>query len=343
MENILNLKTYNKYLNLIKEGLLLVPDNNLSNLIDDVEAAYIDKPNMIQGETHEVTLKAGKKVRITSRGSLRNIEIDGVTYDSTEQAACSIYDPYDEYLDLTEIIRDDATNFTFIPIIDPHTDTIRYTISKYSKGLKKYFDPHKVVKAVYSLNHILFYVKDKKDILRKYYFRITSINMNDVIPLVCEKFARKYGPEKVFYLAFFIHEEYLPFTVGACKDDFYALKDILNKISFKGTTPLKYMLFQELSDSRELRLLEKEELTYDIVMSLLNKDRRKLCEDLNIEMSTYDEMMKKSLYEVTSLKGKRVTRKHILKYLHITENVNELKYYEKMNLIWKVKYNDIPS
>ncbi len=141
MENILNLKTYNKYLNLIKEGLLLVPDNNLSNLIDDVESAYIDKPNMIQGETHEVTLKAGKKVRITSRGSLRNIEIDGVTYDSTEQAACSIYDPYDEYLDLTEIIRDDATNFTFIPIIDPHTDTIRYTISKYSKGLKKYFDP----------------------------------------------------------------------------------------------------------------------------------------------------------------------------------------------------------
>ena len=99
MDNILNLKTYNKYLNLINEGLLLVPDNSLSNLIDDVESAYIDKPNMIQGETHEVTLKAGKKVRITSRGSLRNIEIDGLTYDSTEQAACSKYDPNDEYLD----------------------------------------------------------------------------------------------------------------------------------------------------------------------------------------------------------------------------------------------------
>ena len=39
----INLKTYNKHLNLIKEGLLLVPDNNLSNLIDDVESAYIDK------------------------------------------------------------------------------------------------------------------------------------------------------------------------------------------------------------------------------------------------------------------------------------------------------------
>lgn len=343
MENILNLKTYNKYLNLINEGLLLVPDNSLSNLIDDVESAYIDKPNMIQGETHEVTLKAGKKVRITSRGSLRNIEIDGVTYDSTEQAACSIYDPYDEYLDLTEIIRDDATNFTFIPIIDPHTDTIRYTISKYSKGLKKYFDPHKVVKAVYSLNHILFYVKDKKDILRKYYYRITSINMNDVIPLVCDKMAEKYGIDKVFFLAFFIHEDELPFSVGACKDDFYALKDILNKISFKGTTPLKYKLFRELSDSKEIKLKEKEEMAYDIAMDLTGRNKRTLCDDLDIEVSQYNDMMRNQLTEIKSSKGKKVTRSHILKYLHIKDNVNELQFYEKTNLIWKVKYNDIPN
>lgn len=97
MENILNLKTYNKYLNLIKEGLILLPDNTLTNLIDDVHHAYRDKPLMAQGETHDVVLKAGKKVRITSRGSLRNIEIDGITYNSIEQAACSIYDSYDEY------------------------------------------------------------------------------------------------------------------------------------------------------------------------------------------------------------------------------------------------------
>ena len=36
MENILNLKTYNKYLNLINEGLLLIPDNNLTDIISDV-------------------------------------------------------------------------------------------------------------------------------------------------------------------------------------------------------------------------------------------------------------------------------------------------------------------
>lgn len=42
MENILNLKTYNKYLNLINEGLVLLPDNSLINLIDDVHHAYRD-------------------------------------------------------------------------------------------------------------------------------------------------------------------------------------------------------------------------------------------------------------------------------------------------------------
>lgn len=97
MDNILNLKTYNKYLNLIKEGLVLLPDNTLSNLINDVHKAYRDKPLMVQGETHDVILKAGKKARITSRGSIRTVEIDGITYNSVEQAACSIYDPYDEF------------------------------------------------------------------------------------------------------------------------------------------------------------------------------------------------------------------------------------------------------
>lgn len=33
MGNILNLKTYNKYLNLIKEGLVLLPDNTLTMMM----------------------------------------------------------------------------------------------------------------------------------------------------------------------------------------------------------------------------------------------------------------------------------------------------------------------
>ena len=343
MENILNLKTYNKYLNLIKEGLLLLPDNTLSNLIDDVNSASKEKVYMLPNETHDVILKAGKKVRITSRGSIRDVEIDGITYDSVEQAACSIYDPYDEYFDISDIIRDNALDYTFVPIIDPSTDTIRYTISKYSKGLSKYFDPHKVIKAVYSVDNILFYVKDKNDVLRKYYFRIASINMNDVIPMVCRKMTKKYDMNQEFYLAFFIHEEDLPFTVGGCKDDFYALKDILNKISFKGTTPLKYMIFRSLSDSNQLRLKEKEELAYNSAMSLTGKTKTELCSDLDIEVSEYNNMMRQELLEIKSSKGKPIGRGHIARALNITENITELKFYEKANLMWKVKYNDIPD
>ena len=116
MENIQNLKTYNKYKSLFDDGLILVPDNNLTDAINDVKRAYRDKPIMNKGETHEVMLKAGKKVRITSRGSLRDIEIEGITYDKAEQAACCIYDPYNEYFDIYYEIRNNVTDFTFIQL-----------------------------------------------------------------------------------------------------------------------------------------------------------------------------------------------------------------------------------
>ena len=167
--------------------------------------------------------------------------------------------------------------------------------------------------------------------------------MNDVLPLVCEKMTERYSMNKEFYLAFFIHEEELPFTVGACKDDFYALKDILNKISFKGTTPLKYKIFRRLSDSQQLRLKEKEELAFDAALELTRKTKRELCFELDITKDAYDEMMKEELLEIKSNNGKTVTRNHIAKFLNITDNVTELKYYELINLMWKVKYNEIPD
>lgn len=104
MGNILNLKTYNKYLNLIRVGLLLLLDNYLIDIISDVNKAYKLKPIMDINETYEVILKANKKVRITSRGSIRDIEIDGITYDSVAQATFSIYDPYDYYYDISKDI-----------------------------------------------------------------------------------------------------------------------------------------------------------------------------------------------------------------------------------------------
>jgi hypothetical protein len=343
MDNILNLKTHNKYLNLINEGLVIIPDNKLSSLIDDVNNAYRDKPIMKKNEVHEVTLKAGKKVRITSRGSLSDIEIDGITYDSIEQAACSIYDPYSSYHDLYHEIRENVYEFTLIPIVDPRTDSIRYIISKYSKGLEKYFDPKKVIKAVYTIDNILFYVKDNDDILRKQYFKIGAISLNDVLPLICKKYTERNGTNKEFYLAFFIQDEDLPFTIGACKEDFYCLKDILNKISFKGTTPLKYMLFRQLSDSPNLKLKEKEKLAYSIQMQLTCKNKKELCNELDITLDDYDTMMERQLLDIKNQKGKTITRHHITKYLHITENVNQLKFYEITNLLGKVKYNDIPD
>ena len=343
MENILDLKTYSKYKSLFDDGLILVPDDTLSTAINDVLGAYRAKPFMKEGEVHEVTLKAGKKVRITSRGSLRDIEIDGITYDSIEQAACNIYDPYNEYYDIYYEIRNNVTDFTFIPIVDPKHDNIRYTISKYSKGLSKYFDPHKVIKAVYSIDNILFYVKDDKDILRKYYFRIGSFNMNDALPMIVKAHAQKNGMDTPIYLAFFYREEDLPFTVGACKEDFYALKDILNRISFKGTTPLKYLIFNQLKKTDAKKMYEKEDIAFNQAIYLKNINVRQFCKQIDISEDDLTKLINEEIYNIKTNSGTEFTKNHLMKYLNILDNIRELKYYEEQNLMWRVKYNDIPS
>ena len=54
-------------------------------------------------------------------------------------------------------------------------------------------------------------------------------------------------------------------------------------------------------------------------------------------------MLQQELLEVKTNKGKTVTRSFITKMLHITDNITELRYYELINLMWKVKYNEIPD
>ena len=122
------LKTYNKYIDLIKQRLMIIPDMILSNTITSLTKVRNEKPFIPAGETHEVMLNA-KKVQITSRASLRTIAIDGIHYDSLEQAACSMYDPYDEYFDVSDEIRVNMLEYTFIPILDTKRDAVRYTIS----------------------------------------------------------------------------------------------------------------------------------------------------------------------------------------------------------------------
>ena len=52
-----------------------------------------------------------------------------------------------------------------------------------------------------------------------------------------------------------------------------------------------------------------------------------------------------SFSEASTFKGKKFSgqRNHINKLLNIKDNLNELKYYEMINLIWKVKFNEIPN
>ena len=85
---------------------------------------------MLPRETHEVKLNA-KNVKITSRGSLREIAIDGIHYDSISQAACNMYDPYDEYYLLDLVISMNIEN------VSNHTKLIKNIIQNKSLYDKK--------------------------------------------------------------------------------------------------------------------------------------------------------------------------------------------------------------
>jgi len=329
------------YIDLINDGLIILPDKSLNKTISDLNEIKYSK-RLSEGETNEVELNA-KKVKITSRGSLREIAIDGIHYDSVEQAACSMYDPYDKYYDISKEIRENILDFSFIPILDDDKNELRYTISKYSKGLKKYFDPTKVIKAVYTMHNILFYVKDEDDIRKKIYFKIGSVSAKDMLPHFCKAAATKNGINKDIYIAFFIKEPDLPFTYGTCKEDFYLLKDILNKIVFKGSTPLKYMILENLHNKSHLNLKAKEKIAYDVAIQLENMTINDFCNLLNAPIEDYRKFIDDNLTDYTCSNETKLSRILINKKLNIIENIHELKFYESQNLIWKVKFEDIPN
>ena len=185
--------------------------------------------------------------------------------------------------------------------------------------------------------------KDEDDIRRKIYLKIGSISSKDMIPYFCKAAATKNGINNDIYIAFFIKEPNLPFTFGTCKEDFYLLKDILNKIVFKGSTPLKYMILENLHNKTHLTLKSKEKIAYDVAMMLENMTTIDLCKLLDVKVEDYLKLIDDNLNELIASNKIRLTRDSVKKHLNLIDNINELKYYEAQNLIWKVRFEDIPN
>ena len=101
------------------------------------------------------------------------------------------------------------------------------------------------------------------------------------------------------------------------------------------------MVFTELKQTNPKNLKTKEEITFNYAMQLSNKTKNQLCDSLNIKPEDYDNMMENELLEITDLDGNKIDRNKITKKLNIVDNILELKYYEELNLMWKVKYNEI--
>ena len=65
---------------------------------------------------------------------------------------------------------------------------------------------------------------------------------------------------------------------------------------------------------------------------------KNVCDSLNIKPEDYDNMMENELLEMIDSNGNKISKK-----LNIVDNILELNYYEELNLMWKVKYNEIPD
>ena len=167
--------------------------------------------------------------------------------------------------------------------------------------------------------------------------------MNDALPMIVKAHAQKNGMDTPIYLAFFYREEDLPFTVGACKEDFYALKDILSRISFKGTTPLKYLIFNQLKKTDAKKMYEKEDIAFNQAIYLKNINVHQFCKQIDISEDDLTKLINEEIYNIKTNSETEFTKNHLMKYLNILDNIRELKYYEEQNLMWRVKYNDIPS
>lgn len=64
---------------------------------------------------------------------------------------------------------------------------------------------------------------------------------------------------------------------------------------------------------------------------------------LYLDEKDLDNMLYDKTYELQNQKGKTVNKSHIEKMLNLVDNVRDLKYYEMLNLMWKVKYDEIPN
>ena len=168
------------------------------------------------------------------------------------------------------------------------------------------------------------------------------MNVLDAMPYVCKAAADQNGFNKTIYLAYIKTNLEVPLTVGTCKEDFYNISDFFNKIIFKETTPLKYMIYLNL-ESKNARLHFKEELAFVCSLLLQERDEDDLIWQLGISKEDYRRLIANDVLEVISKRGKKVSRHHIAKFLNIGEDVMYLKYYETNNLLKDVIYEEIPS
>lgn len=170
-----------------------------------------------------------------------------------------------------------------------------------------------------------------------------QVNIQDTMSYVCKAFTFYNDMNTPLYLAYRKSRPEMLLTYGSTKEDFYPLDDILDEIVFIETTPFKYLIFEQLNSSRVTRLVFKEEIAFVAAMMLEGRTEKDLLKQLDLEEAEYRKLIAGEASFIFSNKGRRITRKHLIKFLHIQDDIDCLKYYEKSNLLRRIDYENIPT
>ncbi|MFI3307847.1 MAG: hypothetical protein R3Y21_04690 [Mycoplasmatota bacterium] len=279
-----------------------------------------------------------KKVYLTKRGSIRKYNFLNKPTLTEFQMAASLYHEIDEYIDISIEIEKYKEQFSFIQITDDNQ--IRYTISKYSPYLKKYFNPNNNdIKVDYTFETMTVYIKENNKI-KVLLFSFKSYSIKKLVMLYCQNLEPKQSPYKEIYFALSKPEGYL-IAIGENKDSFIAYKDIIHYAKFYKTTAFKFLIYYEKTEQNINTLPHLTKIAVVIITQLTQTNISLHLKTLGITNDDYNNLLDYKTNEITST-TKKYTRKELLHTFTIEEKlIND--FFIQKNLIEEINYEEIPN
>lgn len=290
--------------------------------------------NFSNEEFVEYKTNLGKKIYLSPRGSIRRYKFFEKNLLTDYQMACKLHKEIKQTINITDIILNNPEQFSFIPITDGKE--VYFTVSKYSKFFKQYFDPMLMNLSIeYTFETMLVSAN-----YENYLFNIESIPIKKLIKLFATNMEFETNPHTRLFYGLSKEDGFLA-GIGTNKDAFIAYNTILNKCNFYESSAYKFLLYfyKEEQNITNINILQKLALT--LLAELYNKNIITYLESLGIKEKDYHKLLEDEVEEIQS-STKKYTKKDIFHLFKVTDRLSN-SYFQVTNLIKQVLFEDIPD